>query len=222
VKRRIAAALATALCAASAFADERPSPDDVRRVRDEVFARPEFDYTERKESLSLLERVARWWNDVVEGFQREHPILFLVLLGGMALVALGLVAHIVWTLRVARRAQWQGERPDDLEAALRRLDPGPFRARAVALAAEGRLEDAVRDLYTALLLVLDRRGAVRFASHKALLDYRIEAARDPDARETLAAFEAAYPPGSFGRRPPTRERFDGLVAALDRLGVTRR
>src|SRR6185295_16440711 len=96
-------------------------------------------------------------------------------------------------------------------------DAAPFRARALAHAAAGRLDEAVRDLYAALLLTLDRRGAVRFASHKALLDYRMEAARDPEAARVLDLFAGTYHPGSFGRRPPDRARFDELFAALDRV-----
>lgn len=215
---------AIALAARGALAGEPPSPEAIRAARDTVFSRGEFEYDRGTTQRSLLEKVLGWWTDLVESLQTRHPVLFLVALGAMVLLLLAIVAHMVWTVRVARRAEWKEDRLDDLEAAMRRLDPAPFRARAVALASEGRLEDAVRDLYTALLLVLDRRGAVRFASHKALLDYRIESSRDPEARAALDLFEAAYPPGSFGRRPPSRERFDGLVAALDALsdGLSRR
>jgi hypothetical protein len=123
----------------------------------------------------------------------------------------------VWTWRVARRARYEADDPRDLEAALRRLDAAPFRALADEHARAGRFEHAVRELYTALLLTLDRRGALRYAGHKALLDYRIESSRDDDARAALDLFSGAYPPGSFGRRPPDAATFARLAAAVDAL-----
>ena len=75
----------------------------------------------------------------------------------------------------------------------------------------------MRDLYTALLFTLDRRGSLRYARHKALLDYRMESARDAASSRTLDLFAGTYHPGSFGRRPPDRAHFDELLAALDAL-----
>jgi hypothetical protein len=103
----------------------------------------------------------------------------------------------------------------DLEDALHRADPAPFRAHAMECAARGELDEAVRSLYTALLLRLDRLGHLRFARHKAVLDYRIELTERPAARDTLEQFCGIYHPGSFGRRPPTRPEFDALLAAYD-------
>lgn len=216
---RAAAVAAATLLAGTALAGDAIDPRRVRAARDAVFARPEFRYTTADEGDSLLRRALGWWQDLVSGFQAEHPVLFVVLLVGAALLLVLLLAHIAWTWRTARRIRFESEDPHDLEAALRRLDPAPFRTRALAEAAAGRLDDAIRDLYTALLLTLDRRGSARYAGHKALLDYRIETAGDTAARTVLDRFAAAYPPGSFGRRPPDASRFRELVAALDALAV---
>jgi hypothetical protein len=213
-----AAALAAISAAASAaLAQDLPGAERIRAVRDAVFERAEFRYGREEEEESLLRRMLAWWSEILGDVQRDHPVLFLVGLVAATLLLVVLLVHLAWTWRVSRRSRFVEDDPDDLESALRRLDPAPFRARALDEAAIGRYEDAVRDLYTALLLTLDRRGAVRYASHKALLDYRIEAGRDADAARTLDLFAATYHPGSFGRRPPDRAHFDELLAALDRV-----
>lgn len=214
-------AAALAFAARCAFAAEEPAAGAVRAARDLVLARPEFRYESPKDEESLFESLLRWWSEIVADFHQSHPVLFVLAMAAMALLAAALIAHIVWTWRVARRAAYETDDPRDLEAALRRLDPAPFRARALEHAAAGRLDEAVRDLYSALLLTLDRRGAVRFAQHKALLDYRIESAGDAPARAALDRFAAAYPPGSFGRRPPSPGVFGDLVATLDGIGSPR-
>jgi hypothetical protein len=210
-----AAALLVALAAATARAGDTPSAQSIRAAAKQVLSRPEFRRAAPK-PRSLIEEIWSWWSDLVSEFVTNHPRVAIALMIVLACVLLALVAHIIWTLRMARRAEFQELPEADLEAAIRRGDPAAFRARAVGHAEAGRFEDAVRDLYAALLLTLDRRGALHYAPHKALLDYRIESARDPGVARTLDAFAGVYHPGSFGRRPPDRAHFDALLAELDR------
>jgi hypothetical protein len=218
--RRAAAAAVVVLLAAAARAGEEPSADSIRAAAKEVLSRPEFRRREA-ESRSLLEELWNWWSGLVADFIDQHPRVALALFIVLACVLVALVVHIVWTLRLARRSEFQGLPDADLDAAIRRGDPAAFRARAAAHAESGRFEEAVRDLYAALLLTLDRRGALHYAPHKALLDYRIESARDADVVRTLDTFAGIYHPGSFGRRPPDRAHFDALVAELDRVAGAR-
>lgn len=212
--RAAVAPLALLLAAAPAAARDRPDRRLVLEARDEVFARPEF-RAPAEEGESAVLATLRWIAQSVARFQEEHPVLYALIMGVLVLTLVVLVAHVVWTLAAARRARYV----DDLvlpELDVRRTPPEEFRARALRLAAEGRFEEAVRDLYTALVLALDRRGDIAYARHKALLDYRLEA-RSDDARRTLDAFAGGYHPTSFGRRPLPAERFAGLLEALDRL-----
>jgi hypothetical protein len=214
--RRAVAAAAVATLAGVAWAGTE-SAAAIRAARDAVFQRPEFHYGEpaRRSFLAdWFEAFAEWQQQLVE----EHPVAATVLFVGLAVLLVALIAHIVWTLRMARQAEWQSDEASGGASAMRRGDPSPFRARAVEHAAAGRFDEAVRDLYAALLLTLDRRGALRYAPHKALLDYRIETARDPAVARTLDLFAGTYHPGSFGRRPPDRAHFDELLVALDRAG----
>ncbi|MCE9637981.1 MAG: hypothetical protein K8T90_19955 [Planctomycetes bacterium] len=216
MRAAVAGAAVSFAAASAAFADP-PDAARIRAARAAVFSRPEFRYTEPTKSDSLLDRILGWWSDVVQEFQSTHPVLFLVLLAGAGVLLVVILAHLAWTWRTARNAKFAVDDPGDLEAALRRLDPAPFRQRALDEAAVGQYDEAVRDLYTALLLTLDRRGAIRYAGHKAFLDYRIESSGDARASAALGQFADAYPPGSFGRRPPDPSRFEALVRTLDAL-----
>lgn len=215
LKRAGAAGALLLAAAAASAADPRDAPT-IRSARDAVYAMPEFQY-EAPEGPSLLEEWFDAFSAALSAFARDHPTLAKIVIAAMALMLLAIVAHAVWSLRVARQAAWEDASAGDLDAAIRRGDPAPFRARAIEFARAGRYDEAVRDLYTALVLTLDRRGALRFASSKALLDYRLEAARQPDAAAALDRFAAVYHPGSFGRRPPDRVHFDALLADLDAL-----
>jgi hypothetical protein len=219
--RRFAAAALLLVVARTASADGAPSAETIRAARDAVMSRPEFRYGAPRQK-SFVEELWDGFADWLGAFRAAHPTLFLVVFAALAALLLAIVAHIVWTIRAAREARWSDVAAGDIDAAMRRGDAAPFRARAVEHAAAGRFDEAVRDLYAALLLTLDRRGAVRYASHKALLDYRIEAARDVDAARTLDLFASTYHPGSFGRRPPDRARFDELLDALDRVAENAR
>lgn len=215
MRRGVIAGAAALLFATVAGAADAPSADAIRKAAHEVLSRPEFRRGTAK-PLSLLEELWDWWSSILADLQARHPYLFLATIVALTLLLVALIFHIAWTLRAARQAAWQ-ELPDaDLAAAIRRGDPAAFRARAVAHADAGRFEDAVRDLYAALLLTFDRRGKLQYGPHKALLDYRIESARDARVLHTLDAFASVYHPGSFGRRPPDRAHFDALLAELDR------
>jgi len=215
--RRLAASVALLFVAArTARAEGAPSADAIRAAKNSVMSRPEFDYGPPP-SKSFVEELWDEWVQWLGKFKEAYPTLFIVFVSVLSLALVLLLAHIVWTLRLARRAQWNEDAGPDLDDAMRRGDPSPFRAHALEHAAAGRFDEAVRDLYAALLLTLDRRGTVRYAAHKALLDYRIEAARDAAATRTLEQFAQTYHPGSFGRRPPDRAHFDELLGALDRV-----
>jgi cbb3-type cytochrome oxidase subunit 3 len=201
----------------AAAADPIPAKT-IERARDAVLSRPEFIYEAPAKNNSFWRRALTGFFDFIQEMQEDYPLAFWGMFILLALLLLVLIAHIVWTIRVAGRGRYDSGRLA-LEDAVRRADPGPFRTRAMELAAGGDLEGAVRALYTALLLTMDRAGTVRFARHKALLDYRIETASDDAARATLDFFASTYHPGSFGRCPPTREQFELMVARLDEVRV---
>ena len=54
-------------------------------------------------------------------------------------------------------------------------------------------------------------------SYRRVLRQARDCIADEGEKKTLDLFAATYHPGSFGRRPPDRARFDELLAALDRV-----
>jgi hypothetical protein len=200
--------------ACAARAADAPEKRTILAARDEIFARPEFaEAAEKGPSfmMELFQGVAK----AVMLFAEENPIAFKVIAAVLVLTLFVLVAHIVWTLAIARRARYD-EELELPELDIRRTPPATFRGRAVSLADEGRYEDAARELYMALILVLDARGDIAYARHKALLDYRHEA-RKADARDAFRLFAGGYHPASFGRRSLPAERFTAMLAAVDRV-----
>ncbi len=206
------------LSASSAFAGDPPTPEAIRAARDNVFQREEFQYGTAKPESAIGRLISRL-RELTEEFQRNYPVLFLVVIVGLVLLLLAIILHMVWTIRRANRVAVRTHDEKALIEAIRKLDARPFREAAEAAAREGRFDDAVRALYAALIVALDRRGSARFASHKTLADYCAEtdAARDAEARAVLAGFEEAYPPGSFGRRPPDLATYNRLLGGVDAL-----
>ena len=208
---RVAAALLLAITG-PAYAAETADKATILQARDEVFARPEFYVREKKGKSFVLEAIVAVGKAVAQ-FKEDNPRTFTAITVILVLTLLVLIAHIVWTLAMARRAKYDDE-PEVAEFDIRRTAPQTFRDRAVALARKGRYEDAVRELYSALVLTLDARGDLAYARHKALLDYRMEV-RERDARDALDLFAGGYHPASFGRRALPQERFEALLEVLD-------
>lgn len=210
-------ALSVALCSAGAHAAEAPTREAIEAAVERVYAGDEFVYDPEPDG--------EWFSDALrsvvgffEWLEELHPVLHGLLLMVLFALLVALVWHIVWTLRVSRQDEYE-DLSAPLESALARLDPAPFRASAEQALAEGDRERAIRDLYLCLLIHLDRRGAIRFARHKALLDYRIETRSDQQAAAVLGRFAEVYHPGSFGRRPPDDATFARLFDAVD--GIAR-
>ncbi len=215
VRTRVLPALTLLALAGAAAARDLPSAAAVRAARDEVFARPELRAARPDEESAVL-RGLRAFGELLTRFQEQHPTAFVVLVVVLAATALLLIAHLVWTVVVARSAAYDDGPDAGATLDVRRTPAAEFRARAVRLAGAGRLDDAARELYSALLAGLAARGDVAYARHKVLLDYRLEARAD-DARAALALFAGTYLPSSFGRRPLAEERFAALLAAVDRV-----
>lgn len=200
--------------ASLAMASDAPSRQAVRKAVAEVYADERFTYRDAEDS---------WFSDALTGFAQfmadfhtTHPVLFWILLVVLLVVCLILIAHIVWTLRMANEAEFE-ELEAPLGDSIAALNPEPFLQSADRAWRDGDRATAIRDLYAALLISLDRTGVVRYSRHKALLDYRLEARSDPGAAELLTRFEQAYHPGSFGRRPPDDATFAELRAQVGAL-----
>jgi len=188
---------ATALAAwAAGSPSGRPSEQALRDTLREILSSG-YQLTEPPEAVlrDLVLRLLRMLRDFVGGVAQVNPLGGIPgwarpLLTGALIVLLGLiVAHLVHSLRGLMRES--GGRPERPERKRERLDPRTVRAQAEDAVRRGDYEKAVRLLYVAVLLRLDRIGLLT----------------DDPARtnwENLDAFTAADVPSRDAMRQLTR------------------
>lgn len=156
-------AAGAASTAHAALAAARPSDAELRALSARVLERPEFaQYRSTASDAELA--VLRWLRDWFEGVPALHdgsPVLYWSIVGGLSLVALLLIAHVVYTIRLAVRAS--AASPDGASPAAAPDDP---RARAEALARDGHYLAAARVLQLASVQMLVERGHLDLRRHE--------------------------------------------------------
>jgi hypothetical protein len=161
------------------------APDSLRRAIAEVFARPEYRWGPEDTPLrwlrQLLDRFLQW----LERARDLHATGFRIGFWALAAILLALLVHvtvIVWritrpTARTPGRAAGpRGVVPDDAPA---------HRARAEALARDGRYTEALAHRFVALVLELEERRALTFHPAKTPAEYVREARLDGSGRASL-------------------------------------
>ena len=203
------------------MADRLPSAEAVQQAVARVYARPEY-----QEHHGIREWINRklaeafgWLSDKLGSFSElrmSHPWIFWLVVGWLAVAAVALLAHLVWTaVQAARRAEPETGAGAGKAAKSRPRTAADWEAEAARLAAEGRLREASAALYQALLLRLDGRGAVRFDPSKTPGDYRREARPHPEAARALTAFLRLFEPVAFGGRAIDATGYERLRVTAD-------
>lgn len=198
-----------------------PGRAEVARALARVYARPEF---APQRTYGWAQRITDAWEAVKEFFARiadrlgvmqtAAPVLFWVIFGWMAITALAILAHLVYTVSQT----WRARERDPAVKPLRSAAPRPvtaadWEAEARRAAAEGRLRDAAVAHYQALLLRLDARGVLRYDSSKTPGEYRREVRRDPAAGRAFGGFLRLFEPVAFGGRALDPTGYERLRAA---------
>jgi len=203
-------------------ADRIPSAAQVQEAVERVYARPEYQVHHgfREWLARITNQAWAWLADRLGQFgelRGTHPLIWWLVIGWLAMSALALLAHIVWTMmQAAKRADDSEPAADAAPKRERPRTAAEWEAEAVRLAAAGRLREAAAALYQALLLRLDGRGAVRFDPSKTPGDYRREARAHPDAARALGAFLRLFEPVAFGGRGLDAEGWERMrVAAAE-------
>jgi hypothetical protein len=166
------------------------SDDEVRALAAEILGQDEY-AAFRGDLAAWLERFFQW----VEELQVTSPALFWLLMAGLLLVALLLIAHATWTIRIALRAPPPDEDVDT------RVSAADWLGRARTRAREGHFLEAARHLQLATLEDLLERGV-------------IELSRSEPNRVLRARLAAAGLPASD--RDALLGGLDGIEAALFR------
>jgi len=194
-------------------------PDSLRAALREVFARPEYRWNERPDPSGWIVDV--WYRllDWLDTVQRGHPAGFKVLLAVLALVLVGLLAHMGYVV-------WRITRPTARTPAVgaggiggRELaDARAHRAWAEELARAGRYAEALAHRFVALVLELERRRALAFHPSKTPAEYVGEARLDAAGRASLAELVARLYRHLFGGVPCDEGGYREFGAAADELG----
>ena len=194
-------------------------PDSLRAALRDVFARPEYRWSERPDPWGWI--VGVWYRllDWLDTVQRGHPAGFKVLLAVLALVLVGLLAHMGYVV-------WRITRPTARTPAVgvggmggRELaDARAHRARAEELARAGRYAEALAYRFVALVLELERRRALAFHPSKTPAEYVGEARLDAAGRASLAELVARLYRHLFGGVPCDAGGYREFGAAADEVG----
>lgn len=205
-----------------------PTAEQVDRALQEVYSRPEFavrpQHSFWEAVLRPLGRFLRWLGEQLGRFdalEASAPWLYWLILGWLAVSAIAIVGHLLWTALSGVR--WREKRAVEEGAAVAAgrgpRTAGDWEAEARRAAAEGRMREAAVALYHALLLRLDARGAVRFDPAKTPGDYRREVRRHPELATPFVTFLRGFEPVVFGGRTLDSSGYERLRAAAGEAGA---
>ena len=201
---------------------QTPAADSVSAALDRVFSATKYDWEASSDPFrflrELLYDLAMW----LEGLRESHPAVYVVLLGLLTGVLLAILVHfgyLVW--RALRpRALPEGDRS---AAAPAWRDAAWHVNEAVRLATLGRYAEALAHRFTALILELDARQALKFHPSKTPAEYSAEARLDERDRGALNELVAALYRHLFGGAPCSAQdldSFDRRAAALATYDAT--
>lgn len=188
----------------------------MRRVVGEVFARPEFQWLERRRILGWLQSQWAALLDWLDRMSSQHPVGYTIGLILIIVVVLILAAHIgyvVW--RIVRPSAAKAGAP--ATGGMVVLDADSHLARAAELARSGRYAEALGHRFLAVVLELERRNALRFHSSKTPAEYVGEARLDESGRASFAALVAQLYRHLFGAVPCDRSEYEAFGAVAQDL-----
>ncbi len=192
--------------------------DSLRRVVGAVFARPEFQWTERRRVLGWL---ANLWYRLIDWLNRmadQHPLGYEVFIGLVVVALVFLLVHVgyvVW--RIVRPSARAGDAPAGAEHVI--VDAASHLARAAELARAGRYAEALGHRFLAVVLDLDRLKALRFHPSKTPAEYIGEARLDDLGRASFTSLVAQLYRHLFGAIPCDEAEYDAFGSAAQELST---
>lgn len=191
--------------------------DSLRRVVEEVFARPEYRWVKHQQVASWF---SRQWLALIEWLDRLeslHPIGYNVALIFVVIALVALLVHIgyvIWRIVQPAARTGTGVSPMAVRAI---MDAKAHRERADGLARVGRYAEALAHRFLAVVLDLDRRKALRFHLSKTPAEYVGEARLSDAGRATLAGLVAQLYRHLFGAVPCGADEYQTFDAAAQEL-----
>lgn len=148
--------------------------DSIAAVLRDVFASPEYAWETRAHPLQFfIDRyrdLLRWLSDL----GASHPVAYWTIMGLLTGVLLALLAHLGYLVWRALRPRMLIA-PGEVAVPVTVRDAAWHLREALRLARDGHFSEALGHRFVALVLELDRRGAVRFHPSKTPAEYASEA-----------------------------------------------
>jgi len=191
------------------------SDERVRELAADILAREE--YAAFRVDLEAWQGLLRWLGELaswLENLRVVSPVLYGLLVAGLALIALALLAHVVWTVSLALRMPPPASPSSD-------APPGPgLLAQAESLAGEGRFLEAARHVELATLELLLEERVIELARSEPnrVLRRRLRAAPlpAPERRQLLGLLDRLES-GLFRDRVEDPELYAGWRALHRRV-----
>jgi Domain of unknown function (DUF4129) len=195
------------------------SADSIRLAVQEVFSAREYDWRFRARSSmasklwSLFLRLLDW----LDRLHATHPLGYWTLIGLLILMLTVILGHFIYVL-------WKSLRPSAPVGAPTASAPPPRDARwhlaeARRLASAGQLTEALGHRYLAMVLELDRRGALRFHPSKTPAEYLREAQLDATGQSGFSQLVWALYRHLFGGVPCAADDWMAFDRAAESLSV---
>ncbi|MGE0784420.1 MAG: DUF4129 domain-containing protein [Sandaracinaceae bacterium] len=197
--------------------DIDPRDLDVEHRVDAILGRPEFrEFEDRRGDglADLIERLLDWLLRPREAPAGLRPVSLpsIPLPPAWVFVVIGvLILGAVGAYLLATRAKDERKDADGPADPVRGLDPrerppASFLDEATALAAKGDLRAALRSLYLATLVSLDRRRLIAFDPHRTNWHYLRQMARS-ETREQFAQLTRLFDHKWYGEEPTTDDDY---------------
>jgi hypothetical protein len=195
---------------------EAVPPDSIRAVLDSVLAQPAYQWYQPRSPFAFVRDLWLALREWIGRLEQERPVAFMVLLTTATILLIAILTHFGYLI-------WRAWRSKPVEPGVGLASARPVRDEAYHLAQFRRLLDsghyaeAMAERFTALVLALGRRAAVKPDHSKTPAEYVVEARLDPAGRSALAMLVDDLYRRLFGGEPSTLEdarRFDAAAAQL--------
>ncbi len=185
-----------------------PNPAEVERALARVYSRPEFAPPPPSPIRDAIGRAWGWLRDAFgrllpDGFDASGsgPVVIWVVSAVLLAATIACAVHVALLVRQRWRVRIVRGNAAEAIAAGPSATAEQWLRQADDAAARGRWREAALALYPALVLKLDRQGALRYDRSKTPGEYRRETRRNGDAHRLLDGFLRGWEPVAFGGQP---------------------
>jgi len=191
------------------------SDEQIRSLAAEILSRDDYfrPGIAHEAWRELLTRILDFF-DFLEALRIASPLIYWLILGALLLVALALLAHVVWTVRLALRMPGP-------EARERARPPGPgFLAQAESLAREERFLEAARRVELGTIELLLRRRVIELSRSdpgRALREQVQRSALPEAERSALISLQRRLEAGLFRENSADRSLYQAWLDLHRRL-----